>query len=283
MFQAGLVLEGGGMRGVYTAGVLDYWMGRQVLFDGIYGVSAGAIQACSYMSHQPRRGYECIVNYMDDWRYASFRSLLLTGNLFGVKMCYDLIPNQLHPFDYDRFAASPAKLFAVLTDVRSGQAVYRPIRDMHSDTIAIRASASLPLVSRMVPVDGRLYLDGGISDSIPLEKALSDGYRRAVVVLTQAPDYHKGPSNTSKLALLRYPTRGALRAKMADRHLRYNQQLDYVRQMEAQDRAFVIQPQHPVGFDRVEKNRDKLEALYQQGLQDAERLYPAMEAFLNLT
>lgn len=279
MFHAGLVLEGGGMRGVYTAGVLDEWMARGVSFQTIYGVSAGAIQACSMLSQQPRRGYECIVNYMDDWRYCSIRSLLLTGNLFGVKMCYDTIPNKLHPFDYETYAQSPSTLYAVMTDTQTGEAVYYPISDMHRDTVAIRASASLPLVSRMVKVDGRRYLDGGVADSIPLKRALDD-HPRAVVVLTQDPAYHKQPSTAGKLAALRYPRHKALHAKLDNRHIRYNEQLDFVRQMEAEGRAFVIQPQSPVCFDRVEKDRTKLESLYQQGHHDAERLYAPMLAFL---
>lgn len=268
------------MRGVYTAGVLDAWMDRDISFETIYGVSAGAIQACSYMSRQQGRGYACIVDYLEDWRYCSIRSLLLTGNLFGVKRCYQDIPDRLNPFDYHTFAASPTRLFAVATDVDTGLPVYRPIRDMRQDTPSIRASASLPFVSRMVRVEGHRLLDGGVADSIPLEKALSEGASRAVVVLTQHAGYRKASSSQAGWARLRYPGKKAFCRRLQDRPMRYNQQLAYVERMEAEGRAFVIRPGQPVAFGRVERDRGKLQALYQQGRQDAARLYPAMEAFL---
>ena len=268
------------MRGVYTAGILDCFLDKGALFPSIYGVSAGAVQACSYLSRQRGRGYACSVNYLEDWRYLSLRSLLLTGDMFGVKMCYDTIPNKLYPFDHATFEASPARLYAVLTDIKTGQPVYQPVVDMEKGIVAIRASASLPFVSRMVKVDGRWTLDGGLADSIPLAKSFADGYDRSIVVLTQHPAYRKKPSQTAALARLRYPFRKALRAKMADRHTRYNEQLAYVEAMEAEGRAFVFRPQQPVGFARIEKDQGKLKALYEQGYADALRLYPQMLAFL---
>lgn len=274
------MLEGGGMRGVYTAGVLDEWAMHGVEFESIYGVSAGAIQACSFISKQQRRGYECTVNYLDDWRYCSIRSLLLTGNLFGVKMCYETIPNKLHPFQYDVFTASATKLFAVTTDIDTGEAVYLPVRDMLTDTIIIRASASLPFVSRPVRIGERRLLDGGVADSIPLLKALQDGNMRCVVVLTQDASYQKTSSDTAMLAKLCYPRCRAFREKLQNRHQRYNDQLAMVKKMEAEGRAFVIRPQKPVTFSRVEKDKMKLEALYQDGRKDAQCLYSSMLNFL---
>lgn len=280
MFQAGLVLEGGGMRGVYTAGVLDFFLEQGVKFASVYGVSAGAIQACSYLSGQKGRGYACIADYVNDWRYMSFRMWLLTGNLFGAKMCYDTIPNRLYPFDYDAFQSQPSRLYAVLTEVRTGKPAYRQVQDMRRETGVIRASGSLPFLSRMVKVDGQRMLDGGVADSIPLEKAIGDGHGRNVVILTQDPAYRKRGTKGHFMANLRYPLRRALRQRMADRPVRYNEQLDFVRQMQAEGRAFVIQPEQPVGFSRLEKDKAKLEALYRQGYDDAGRLYPAMMAYL---
>lgn len=280
MVQGSLVLEGGGMRGVYTAGVLDFFQEQELLFRAVYGVSAGAVQGCSYLSGQKGRGYACAVNYLEDWRYMSWRSFLLTGNLFGVKMCYDTIPNKLYPFDLERFHRSPSLLYAVLTDVVTGEPVYRPVKDMDMGLQAIRASASLPMVSRMVKVDGRLALDGGIADSIPLEKAMKDGFEKNVVILTQDPTYQKKDSAMKKLTVFRYPFRKNLRLKMADRHIRYNQQLELVSEMVRTGKAFVIQPKAPVGFARIEKDQKKLNALYKQGYEDAKTLYPELMEFL---
>lgn len=268
------------MRGVYTAGVLDFFQEQGVQFESVYGVSAGAIQACSYLSGQKGRGVACIVNYLKDWRYCSFWSLLLTGNLFGVKMCYDTIPNKHYPFDYETFAANPSRFFAVVTDVKTGRPVYRRIEDMRKDMVVIRASGSLPFMSRMVKVDGRLTLDGGVADSIPLEKAIEDGYQRSIVVLTQDSTYQKKDAGMHGLARLRYPLRKALRAQMRSRHERYNEQLRYVQQMREKGQAFVIQPGRPVSFSRIEKDAGKLTALYRDGYDDAKRLYPQMMEYL---
>lgn len=269
------------MRGVYTAGVLDAFQEHGAVFQAIYGVSAGACQAVSFLSGQRGRGYACAVDYLEDWRYCGMRSLLLTGNLFGAKMCYDTIPNQLYPFDYEAFARSPTRLYAVLTDLRTAKPVYRPLRDMRKDTIAVRASASLPMVSRAVWVDGRPTLDGGVVDSIPVQKAIQDGFARTVVVLTQHAGYEKPPTTKGRAAaFLRYPFHPALRGAMARRPQAYNRQLAALRRLEAEGKAFVIQPERPVGIARLEKDKGKLRALYQQGYADGQRLYPAMEQYL---
>ena len=268
------------MRGVYTAGVLDFFLEQDVQFESIYGVSAGAVQACSYLSKQKGRGYACAVNYLDDWRYMSFRSLLLTGDLFGVKMCYDTIPNKLYPFDHVTFEKHPSKLYAVLTDVETGGAIYRPVEDMQHGITVIRASASLPLVSRMVKVDGRRALDGGIADSIPLERAMKDGFERNIVVLTQHEGYRKQDSRGGLIAQIRYPLRKALRARMKDRPARYNEQLALVERMASEGKVFVIRPKEPVGFARIEKDREKLASLYKKGYGDAKALYPQMLAYI---
>ena len=281
MFHGSLVLEGGGMRGVYTAGVLDFFQENGLYPEAVYGVSAGAVQGCSYLSRQKGRGYACAVNYLDDWRYMSIRMLLLTGNLFGVKMCYDTIPNKLYPFDLDAFQANPSKLYAVMADVQTGEPVYRLIDDMDMGLTAIRASASLPLVSRMVKVDGRWMLDGGIADSIPLARSVHDGFEKNIVILTQHKEYRKKPSSSAAtLARLRYPFKRAFRSAMLTRSERYNAQLELVHKLEAEGRAFVIQPQKPVGFARIEKDRGKLEGLYRQGYADAERLWPELTAYV---
>ena len=195
----GLILEGGGMRGAFTAGVLDYWMSRGLWFQNVYGVSAGACQACSYLCRQPGRGLRVWVNYTDDPRFISLRSLITTGDMIGAELNYDLVPRKLDPLDNAAFLSSGARFTAVLTDVETGKPVYVPIRDMFEDIDAVRASASLPLVSRMVVYRGRRYLDGGVSDSIPIRRAIADGCDRNVLVLTQAPGYRKEPNKALPL------------------------------------------------------------------------------------
>ena len=187
--EAKFSLEGGGMRAVYTAGVLDFFMDQELYFKHIYAVSAGSCQACSYLSKQHGRGYHTIVDYLDDKRYCSLYSLIKTGDLFGVEMCYNLIPNQLNLYDYEVFDQYEGNFYAVVTNCRTGQAEYMKINDLHKDIISIRASSSLPLVSRNVTIGEYEYLDGGIADPIPFKKSIQDGNMKNVVILTQSEGY----------------------------------------------------------------------------------------------
>lgn len=173
--RAGLILEGGGMRGVYTAGVLDCFLDEGLFFNRCYGVSAGAGQACSYLSRQRGRGRATAMDYLRDKRCARLWSLRRTGDYFGAEFLYDLLPNEIYPYDYDAFQAYTGTFYTVVTNCDSGEAEYVPVRDMRRDIIYVRASSSLPLLSRMVEAGGRRYLDGGIADSIPLRRAEADG------------------------------------------------------------------------------------------------------------
>ena len=202
--QTALVLEGGGMRGVYTAGVLDRFLEEELEFDTCYGVSAGACHACSFLSRQHGRAFAVNVDYLKDSRYLSVKSWLKTGDLFGAQMLYDIIPNQLNLYDYEAFAKNPTKFFAVATDCLTGKAEYFPVTEMHRDVIKVRASSSLPLLSRMVEINGRPYLDGGLADSIPVDKAREDGATKQVVVLTRQPGYRKKQTSSLPLVKLRY-------------------------------------------------------------------------------
>ena len=167
MYQTGLVLEGGGMKGVYSSGVLDFFLDKGLTFSSCYGVSAGACSLCSFLSKQRGRAYHTTVDYLEDKNYCSLYSLLKTGDLFGADMCYRQIPETLNPYDYETFDQYQGKFYSVVTNIETGCPEYIHIRDMHADIEAIRASASLPLVSRNVKIKDRLYLDGGISDAIP--------------------------------------------------------------------------------------------------------------------
>jgi predicted patatin/cPLA2 family phospholipase len=267
--SASLVLEGGGMRGVYTAGVLDCFLDHNCFFEHIYAVSAGACHACSYVSRQRERGLHTVLDYLEDPRYASWRNWWQTGNFFGVTMVYEDIPYRLIPFDFAAFAAAPAALTAVVTNCRSGQAEYKVVGDLRQDMELIRASSSLPLLSAMVELDGGEYLDGGVVDSIPLARSLADGNQRHVVVLTQDATYRKSPHNLMPMIKWYYRRYPALIEAIRTRHLRYNAALELVAQEERSGAAVVIRPQTPVTISRLEKNRPKLQQLYQDGYADA--------------
>ena len=281
MAKTGLVLEGGGMRGVFTAGVLDFFLEKGLTFDNIYGVSAGACHACSYISGQKGRALGISVDYLPDPRYCSMRSFLKTGDFFGVKFCYDTIPNQLDPVDYNAALRYPGRFYAVVTNCRTGKAEYMEARDMRKNIRAIQASASLPLLSRMVNIGGQKYLDGGIADSIPLTKSMADGNEKHVLVLTQMASYRKQPNRMMPAIRARYRHWPKLVQALGDRHIRYNRTLEQVARQEAAGNAFVIRPQAPSGIGRIEKDPAKLRALYKAGYEEAKRRWPELEAFLN--
>lgn len=280
MYQAGLVLEGGGMKGVYTAGVLDFFLDKEIEFSSCYGVSAGACDMCSYLSKQRKRAYRVCVEYLDNKKYCSPYSLLTTGDLFGVSMCYDLIPNYLDPFDYETFQQYQGEAYAVVTNIRTGKAEYLPLKDMHEDMRAVRASSSLPLVSRNVKIGGELYLDGGIADSIPIKRSLADGNRKNVVVLTKEVGYRRKPASELSFIRARYAKYPKVYELMKERHINYNDTLDFLEQQEEMGNAFVIRPKKVSEVGRVEKDKKKLEALYEEGYRDAEACYVELLEYL---
>lgn len=280
MYQAGLVLEGGGMRGIYTAGVLDFFLEKNMEFASCYGVSAGAAHLCSYISKQKGRAYRVSVDYLKDKEYCSAKSLLTTGDLFGEKMCYDRIPNELDLYDYAAAEQYPGKCYAVVTNIETGRAEYIRLRDLHKDIAAIRASASLPLVSRNVEIDGKLYLDGGIADAIPIQRSILSGNRKNVVIMTKEVGYRRKPATHLGLIRMRYAKYPKMYDLMRDRHIRYNETLDYLANQVKNGQAFLIQPKTDIGVGRIDKDKDKLHALYEQGYQDAVNCYKELKAYL---
>ena len=280
MYQAGLVLEGGGMKGMYTCGVLEFFLEKGIMFSHCYGVSAGACHMCSYLSGQKRRAYHVGVDYLDCRDYCSTRSLLRTGDLFNKDMCYELIPDYLNPYDYDAFNRYEGKAYAVVTNIVSGRAEYLQLRDMKKDIEMIRASCSLPLVSRNVKIGNQLYLDGGLSDSIPIRKSIQDGNQKNVVIMTKEMGYHKEKSSALKLIKLAYLKYPKVYELMKNRHISYNETLDYLKEPEDCGRAFVIRPKTKSSVGRIEKNKEKLTALYEQGYHEAEEKYEALLAYL---
>ena len=280
MYKVGLILEGGGMRGSFTAGVLDFFMEKELEFKDCYGVSAGSCHGCNYISKQIGRSLEVSTKFLKDKRYCGMYSLLTTGDLFGVKMSYDKIPNVLIPFDYDAFLRCKTAFFAVVTNCRSGMAEYKQIKDLRKDMIAIRASSSLPLVSRMVKIGQDYYLDGGLADSIPLRESIQNGNQYNVVILTRDKDYRKEPNKLMLLHHLRYFRYQKLVKTIKNRHLMYNDTLQFVDQEAKSGRCFVIRPQTPLEIKRAERDEEKVKAGYQQGYETAQKQYDSLIEFL---
>lgn len=282
MIKAGLVVEGGGMRGVYAAGVLDFFMEKDLYFTNNYGVSAGACHLCSYLSKQNKRAFRVNVDYLQDKRYCSVRSLIKTGDLFGAEMLYDIIPNQLDLFDYDAFKNNNANFYSVITNINTGKPEYIKINDLKNDIIYIRASSSLPFLAQNVKIKDEYYLDGGISDSIPIKKSIDDGNKKNVVILTRDKTYRKSKISLIPFMKIKYKKYPNLINSMANRYIVYNQTLDFIEELEKSQDVFVIRPKNPVKIGRTEKNKEKLEALYNEGYNDAKDCYEELIKYLNI-
>ena len=282
MIQAGLVLEGGGMKGVYTAGVLDFFLDKEIMFSSVYGVSAGACHMCSYLSGQRGRALDISVDYLDTKKYCSVESLLTTGDLFNVNMCYSLIPDYLYPYDHEAFERYEGKAYSVVTNIETGRAEYLRLRNMRKDIIKVRASASLPLVSRNVKINGHNYLDGGISDAIPLQKSILDGNQKNIVVMTKEEGFVRKPSTQLGLIKMRYLKYPKVYELMQERHINYNNTLDFIEQQKLNGKAFVIRPKKLSKVGRIEKDKNKLIALYEEGYQDAANCYEELKQYLGL-
>jgi predicted patatin/cPLA2 family phospholipase len=275
------VLEGGALRGLFSAGVMDAMMEEGILFDAAVGVSAGAAFGSNYVSRQPGRAIRYNKRFAKDWRYCSLRSWLKTGDLFGAQFAYHELPTRLDIFDCQAFDDNPMAFYVVCTDVETGKAVYRKCdKAGHEFFDWVRASASMPLVSRVVPLDGKKLLDGGVADSIPLRFIESEGYHRNVVVLTQPSGYRKKHNPfmpLMRLSLRKYP----LMVKALDqRHLMYNEQLDYVAQQAATGSIFVIQPDAPLPIGHISHKPEEMQRVYDIGREKAKSLMPQLKNFL---
>ena len=281
--KKGLVLEGGAMRGLFTAGVIDVLMENDISFDGVIGVSAGAAFGCNYKSGQPGRAIRYNTRFCKDKRYCSVRSLIKTGDMFGADFCYYEIPKKLDIFDFETFEKSPVEFWVVCTDVETGKAVYHRCRKGDDNMLEwIRASASMPLASRIVMIDDMKLLDGGISDSIPLRFMERRGYDRNLVILTQPRDYTKQPSKSVRLmkaALHKYPE--FIKAA-ENRHRMYNSELRYVRSSEEAGKSFVIAPDTKLPIGHVEHDADVLREVYRIGRNTANAKLDEIKAFLGI-
>lgn len=280
MYQAGLVLEGGGLKGAYTTGVLDFFLEKGIEFSRVYGVSAGAVHMMSYLSKQKKRSINISTKYAGDKRYCSVASLICTGDIFNVEMCYSLIPRKYEPFDNATYMRYPGKAYAVVTNIETGKPEYLRVKDGFADLKKVRASASLPLVSRNVEIEGKLYLDGGISDAIPIQKSILDGNQKNIVILTKEEGYVRQPSSQLGLIKMRYRKYPKVYELMKNRHTAYNETMKFLRKQQENGQAFVIQPKTPSDVGRLEKDPKKIEALYMQGYRDAESCFEQMLQYL---
>lgn len=278
--KTGLVLEGGAMRGIYTAGVLDVFMENGITVDGVIGVSAGAVHGCSYVSGQKGRSIRYYLKYGRDRRFMSIWSLLTTGDLVGKKFCYQDIPMELDPFDFDAFCASPMDFYVTCTNLETGKAEYVLCDDMRTKMDYMRASASMPMVSHTVEVDGKKLLDGGVADSIPLAAFRRMGYRRNIVVLTQVEDFEKQPQEIGIQAVKyrRYPE---FLKSIAGRHLDYNRSRRLVKRLEEEGEVIAIYPSEELHLKRMERDMDKVQMMYDLGRHDALARLDEIRAFLN--
>lgn len=269
--KTALVLEGGGMRGVFTSGVLDAFMKHDLTFPYIVAVSAGACNGMSYVSHQPRRARISNIDYLARYKYIGLRHLVTQGCIFDRELLYDKFPNQYLPFDFDTFFSSPMTFEMVTTNCLTGQPMYLSERhDRQRALDIVRASSSLPYVSKIVDVDGIPMLDGGIVDSIPLQHAIDMGHPTNVLVLTRNRGY-RNTGKDMKIPRFIYRKYPRLRVALSRRLVAYNAQLEYVERMEDEGRVICIRPERPMEVDRIEKDIAKLERLYEEGFALGER------------
>ena len=278
--KKGLVLEGGAMRGLFSAGVIDILMENNLLPDGVIGVSAGAAFGCNIKSKQPGRVIRYNKKLAHDWRYASFRSLLTTGDYFGGEYAYHYMPRHLDYFDVETFNNNPMEFWAVCTNVGTGKAVYKRLMEVDNNCLEyIRASASMPIAARIVTVEGKKLLDGGIADSIPLRFFQEQGYDRNLVVLTQPANYVKEPNKLMPLMRLWLRRHPRIIRALEQRHIMYNDQLEYVRQEEKKSNTLVLRPETALTIGHLSHNPDDMQATYEHGRKVATKHLEEIKAF----
>lgn len=268
--KIGLVLEGGGHRGIYTAGVLDTFAENKISFDGVMGVSAGCVHGASFLSGQIGRSIRYTTKYCDNSNYMGIGSLITTGNFFNEKFCYYDLPETLDPFDNDSFDKNQTQFFAVCTDVKTGSAIYHECETLKGEKIKwLQASASMPLVSKIIKIEDNLLLDGGIADSIPIKKMQELGFEKNIVILTQEAGYRKNPNSLLPIIKLVYKKYPKLIEAIENRHIIYNQQLEFLEEQEKLGNVIIIRPSEKPTASRTEKDKEKILETYNLGKKDA--------------
>ncbi|MBT2581352.1 patatin family protein [Planococcus sp. ISL-109] len=281
MFPSGLILEGGGMRGVYTAGVLEYFMEKDQYFPYVIGVSAGACNAASYLSRQRGRNRSVTIDYVGHPDYISIWNFFRKRELFGMDLIFDKIPNELVPFDFERFRAAKERFFIGTTDCLTGDSVYFEKSECVDDILPIiRASSSLPYMSQAMYHGDRYLMDGGISDPIPIRKALADVVDKAIIILTKEKGYRKKPSQFTKTTRYLYRDFPGLTQALERRWQLYNETLEEIEQLEEEHKIFVIRPSQSFKVRRAERNVARLEQLHELGYSDAENTYVQLRKWI---
>ena len=280
--KTGLIMEGGAMRGMFTAGVLDVLMENGLVTDGAIGVSAGAVFGCNNKSHQIGRVIRYNTEYCNDKRYASFKNLVKTGNLYSEQFCYHEVPEKLDPFNEAAFAASPMDFFVVCTDVKTGEPIYHKCRKGDAeDVLWMEASASMPLAAKIVKIGHYGLLDGGVADSIPVRFFESIGYKRNLITLTQPKGYTKKKNKFLPAIRARYFRYPAFVEAVADRHERYNETLSYISMLEQAGKDYVIRPPIPLEIGAMERDPAQLRRVYETGRAVAQIQVEKIRDFLN--
>ncbi|MBR5516975.1 MAG: patatin family protein [Firmicutes bacterium] len=280
--KVGLVLEGGSMRGMFTAGVIDVFMDEGIEIDGIMGVSAGAIFGPNYFSKQRGRVIRYNKRFCKDKRYMSFRNLFLTGNIIGKQFAFYDVTSKYDVFDNETFMQNNTGYYAVVTNVETGEAEYLEMKDIVAEMEVLRATSALPVFSEIIEVNGKKYLDGGISDSIPVGKMLEMGYDKIIVVLTRPDDYRKEAMSKGMLRILnvkyrKYPN---FLKSMTNRWRKYNETIDEILELEKNGRIFVIRPSEPLDVKVIERDASKLNKVYEQGLDECNKAMESLKAYL---
>ena len=280
--KTGLIMEGGAMRGMFTAGVLDVLMENGLVTDGAIGVSAGAVFGCNYKSHQIGRAIRYNTEYCNDKRYASFKNLFKTGNLYSEQFCYHEVPEKLDPFNEAAFAASPMDFFVVCTDVKTGEPIYHKCRKGDAEDVRwMEASASMPLAAKIVKIGHYGLLDGGVADSIPVRFFESIGYKRNLIILTQPKGYTKKKNKFLPAIRAKYFRYPAFVEAVADRHERYNETLSYISMLEQAGKDYVIRPPIPLEIGAMERDPAQLRRVYETGRAVAQIQVEKIRDFLN--
>lgn len=274
-----LVLEGGALRGIYTAGVLDVFLENKIKIDAIVGVSAGALFGINYVSNQKGRCLRYNLDNVHNKNYMGFYSYLTTGNIMNEKFCFDTLIHETDPFDFNTFQKSKIKFYAVVTNIETGKPEYIQIKNIEKDMKYLQASGSMPFVSKIVEVNNKKYLDGGISDSIPIEWALKQNYDRIIVVETRVKDYRKKEKSSSFLYQIFYKKYPNFIETAKNRPINYNKTKEYLQKIDRK-KCFIIRPSHFVKIKRIEHNKKKILEMYQLGVEDANKCLEELKEYV---
>ena len=281
--KTGLILEGGSMRGLYSAGIMDVFLENDIPFDGVIGVSAGAAFGCNYKSKQIGRVIRYNKRFARDPRYSSFASLLTTGNMYNARFCYHYMPNKLDKFDVETFRNNPMEFWVVATDFDTGEPHYQRLDSGDFEDLEwIRASASMPIASLPVELGGHRYMDGGISDSIPLKFFESQGYDRNVVILTQPEGFYKPAQKALGFTKFLMRESPAVYERLQNRHNEYNEQTAYVAKRAAEGDVLAIYPEMPLAIGKIVHDPELMQSVYDIGRATGEAYLSRVKSFLEL-